>query len=88
MPMEQAKVGATFKELQFCARNAEEALLVVLNACARVTKVRFKIDQPDPTSFGAWFRRIQGQRSGPESALAAKCLSYVDLLRHKILRFI
>jgi hypothetical protein len=36
MPMEQVQL-ATFKEALFQSRNAEEALLVALNACARQT---------------------------------------------------
>jgi uncharacterized protein YjbI with pentapeptide repeats len=78
MPMEQLHV-VPFKEAVFQSRNAEEALLVALNACARVTHRRSTIEQPDPTAFGAWFRRVQGQRTGPESVLAARCLSFLDL---------
>jgi hypothetical protein len=78
MPMELVLV-TPFKEALFHSRNAEETLLVVLNACARVTTSLVKIVQPNPTSFGGWFRRIQGQRSGPESALVARCLSFMDL---------
>jgi uncharacterized protein YjbI with pentapeptide repeats len=78
MPMEQLHV-VPFKEAIFQSRNAEEALLVALNACARVTQQISRIEQPDPTAFGAWFRRIQGQRTGPESVLAAQCLSFLDL---------
>jgi uncharacterized protein YjbI with pentapeptide repeats len=78
MPMEQIQTGP-FRLAQFQARNAEEALIVVLNACARRTARVSEIEMPDPTAFGAWFRRTQGQRSGPESALAADCLSFLDL---------
>jgi len=78
MPMEQLQV-VPFKEAFFQSRNAEEALLAALNACARVTQQLSVIEQPDPTAFGAWFRRVQGQRTGPESVLAARCLSLLDL---------
>ncbi len=78
IPMEHLQFGP-FREALFQSRNAEEALLVALNACARVTEQVSKVEHPDPTAFGAWFRRIQGQRSGPEPALAAKCLSFLDL---------
>lgn len=78
LPMEELQI-TPFKEALFQSRNAEEALLVALNACARVTKQISKIDQPDLTTFGTWFRRIQGQRTGPESVLAADCLSFMDL---------
>lgn len=78
MPMEQLQI-TPFKEALFQSRNAEEALLVALNACGRTTEQVSAIEHADPTAFGAWFRRIQGQRTGPESVLAARCLSYLDL---------
>ncbi len=78
MPMEQLQI-IPFKDAVFQSRNAEEALLVALNACARSTGQVSKLDQTLPTAFGAWFRRIQGQRKGPESVLAAQCLSFLDL---------
>lgn len=78
MPMEQLRLGS-FREGLFQARNAEEALLVALNACAKITERVSVIEHSDPTIFGAWFKRIQGQRSGPPSVLAARCLLYMDL---------
>jgi uncharacterized protein YjbI with pentapeptide repeats len=78
MPMEQLRLGS-FKNALFQSRNAEEALLVALNACAKITERVSAIEHSDPTIFGAWFKRIQGQRSGPRSVLAAQCLSYLDL---------
>jgi uncharacterized protein YjbI with pentapeptide repeats len=78
MPVEQV-VTASFKDALFQSRNAEEALLVALNACARITTRLSAIESSDPTLFGAWFKRIQGQRTGPEPALAAGCLSYLKL---------
>lgn len=78
MPMEQLQIR-TFKDTLFQARNAEEALLVALSACARVTKRVSVLDLPDPAAFGAWFKRIQGQRTSPRSSLAARCLSFLDL---------
>ncbi len=78
MPMEQLQL-ARFEEMLFQSRNSEEALLVVLNACARVTEQVSVIEYPHPTVFGAWFKRIQGQRTGAESILGADCLSFLDL---------
>jgi uncharacterized protein YjbI with pentapeptide repeats len=78
MPMEQLQIGP-FKEALFQSRNAEEGLLAVLNACARSTQRVSEVELPDPTAFGAWFRRIQGQRTGPEPSLAARCLSFLNL---------
>lgn len=78
MPIEQLQLP-TFGEALFESRNAEEALLVMLNACAVITGKVSKIEQHDPTAFGTWFRRIQGQRIGPGSVLAAECLSFLNL---------
>lgn len=78
LPMEQLQLPS-FRDALFQARNAEEALLVALNSCARVTGRVSALVPPDPTAFGAWFRRIQGQRTGPEPSLAARCLSHLDL---------
>ena len=80
MPMEKAGLK-TFSEALYQSRNAEETLLVVMNAAAVVTETVAYIRQPEAqrTAFGAWFRRIQGQRSGSQPALAAKCLSFIGL---------
>jgi hypothetical protein len=67
MPMELIN-PPTFKEATRQARNAEESLLVVLNACARVTKKRSNIAWPRKsestyyTSFGDLLSRLHGQR--------------------------
>jgi uncharacterized protein YjbI with pentapeptide repeats len=45
----------------------------------QVTERQSVIELADPAIFGAWFKRIQGQRTGPESALAADCLSFLSL---------
>jgi uncharacterized protein YjbI with pentapeptide repeats len=78
MPMEQLQV-TPFKAAMFQSRNAEESLLVALNACCRLTEQISLIDQSDATAFGAWFKRIQGQQAVPTSILAAKCMSLLDL---------
>ncbi|HPE63628.1 MAG TPA: pentapeptide repeat-containing protein [Methanothrix sp.] len=78
MPMEQIQIRS-FKKSLYQSRNAEEALLVALNACALVTRQVSPIEQTDPTVFGTWFRRVQGQRTGAESVLAARCLSLLHL---------
>jgi uncharacterized protein YjbI with pentapeptide repeats len=80
MPME--KLGLkTFPEALYQSRNAEEALLVALSATAVVSETVAYIRQPEtqPTAFGAWFRRIQGQRTSRESCLAASSLSFIGL---------
>ena len=78
MPMEQMQ-GSTFRETLFRSRNAEEGLLVLLNACAHVTQSESSVTHEDPTAFGAWFKRIQGQRTSAEPSLAAECLSFMNL---------
>jgi uncharacterized protein YjbI with pentapeptide repeats len=78
MPMERLNLPS-FRVASFQARNSEEALLVIMNACARVTERRSDIEHPEATTFGTWLRRIQGQRSGGESVMAARCLSYLNL---------
>ena len=78
MPMELLQI-TTFSKASFQSRNAEESLLVALNACACQTRRISVIDKLESTSFGAWFRRIQGQRKSAESVLAARCLSSLDL---------
>jgi hypothetical protein len=78
LPMEQLQI-VPFKQAMHQARNAEEALLAALNALARVTGDISEIRPSTPTSFGAWFKRIQGQRTGVQSVLAAGCLSFLNL---------
>ncbi len=75
MPMEQLRI-ASFKEMLFQSRNTEECLLVALNGCSRLSKQLSIIDELEPTTFGAWFRRIQGQRG---TNLVSECLSLLDL---------
>lgn len=71
--------GLTFKEANVWARNAEEALIACINACARVTKERSQIDWLDAVSFGEALKRIQGQRRGPANRLIHSCLSWMQL---------
>ncbi|MEP7341462.1 MAG: pentapeptide repeat-containing protein, partial [Acidobacteriota bacterium] len=78
MPMEQLPI-ATFQDALFQSRNAEESLLIALNSCARMTKQVSTIEHPDQKTFGAWFKRMQGQRASGENVLAAKCMSFLDL---------
>jgi len=79
MPIEKINKIKTFHDALHNSRNSEEALLAALNAAARANKAITKLDHPDATTFGSWFKRIQKQRSGPESCLAASCLSWLDL---------
>jgi uncharacterized protein YjbI with pentapeptide repeats len=77
MPMEQLQI-ATFREAMFQSRNAEEGLLVALNVCAQTIRRRSVIQQPEPTTFGTWLMRIEGQNHGT-SRLARRSLSFLTL---------
>jgi hypothetical protein len=79
LPMEMLAPRTSFREESYMARNAEESLLVCMSACARVTRKISPIIQHELTSFGTWFKRVQGQRKGHDSILAAAHLDYLDL---------
>ncbi|WP_199311695.1 pentapeptide repeat-containing protein [Anabaena subtropica] len=78
MPMELLPEIKNFHQANQQARNAEEALLVVLNACARVTQKISKIEWPTPEAFGTWISRLQGQRVGFDADIL--CLNYMSFL--------
>ncbi|MDZ8140763.1 MAG: pentapeptide repeat-containing protein [Nostoc sp. DedQUE04] len=80
MPMERLTPRPDFQEENRQARNAEEALLAVLNACARVTKTVSKIQWHTPEAFGIWISRLQGQRIDTYAdVFSLNCLSFLDL---------
>ncbi|MBE9243983.1 pentapeptide repeat-containing protein [Microcystis aeruginosa LEGE 00239] len=79
MPMEGLKNRPNFQEEMRQARNAEEALLAVFNACGRVTEEIFPIQWPSPEAFGNWLARLQGQRIDFEPMFVLDCLSFLDL---------
>ncbi|REJ40154.1 MAG: hypothetical protein DWQ54_17540 [Microcystis flos-aquae TF09] len=79
MPMENLTNRPNFQEEMRQARNAEEALLAVFNACGRVTKEIFPIQWPSPEAFGNWLARLQGQRIDFEPMFVLDCLSFLDL---------
>ncbi|AFY99639.1 pentapeptide repeat-containing protein [Calothrix sp. PCC 6303] len=76
MPMEKLDPRPSFQEENRQARNAEEALLVVLNACARVTEKLSEIKWDSPEAFGSWISRLSGQRVGRDIF----CLNYLSFL--------
>jgi hypothetical protein len=78
MPMEKLD-GLTFLQMSQQSRNAEEALLVVLNICAIVTKKVSEIQWKTRESFGEWLSKLQGQRVDFNSTLTFGGLSYLDL---------
>ncbi|MCZ8241924.1 MAG: pentapeptide repeat-containing protein [Microcystis sp. LE19-131.1A] len=78
MPMEKTNCR-NFQEEMRQARNAEEALLALFNACGRVTEEIFPIQWPSPEAFGNWLARLQGQRIDFEPMFVLNCLSFLDL---------
>ncbi|MBD2042668.1 pentapeptide repeat-containing protein [Microcoleus sp. FACHB-672] len=79
MPMERLNPRPEFQEENQQARNAEEALLAVLNSCARITEKISRIEGLSLISFGSLISRIQQQRFGPKNSLIFDCLSFLDL---------
>ncbi|WP_072924619.1 pentapeptide repeat-containing protein [Microcystis aeruginosa] len=79
MPMENLTNCRNFQEEMRQARNAEEALLAVFNACGRVTKEISSIQWPSPEAFGNWLARLQGQRIDNKPMFVLDCLSFLDL---------
>lgn len=80
MPMEELQLP-TFHLANRQARNAEEALLVMLNACARVVSKRATdIAWPQPTSVGDWLARLKGQRDNRKTYnIALDSLSWLNM---------
>jgi uncharacterized protein YjbI with pentapeptide repeats len=78
MPMERLSPRPSFQEENRQARNAEEALLAVLNTCARLTCEISQIQWPSMSAFGSWISRLQGQRTAAVE-VCLNCLSFLDL---------
>ncbi|BAZ01259.1 pentapeptide repeat-containing protein [Tolypothrix tenuis PCC 7101] len=88
MPMEKLQLS-TFQEANWQARNAEEALLGVLNACARATRNVSQIKWPSPEAFGNCVSRLRGQRVDSHihsEIFCLNCLSFLDL-QNSILQY-
>ncbi|MFW5664614.1 MAG: pentapeptide repeat-containing protein [Coleofasciculus sp.] len=78
MPMEKLEPRPNFQEENRQARNAEEALLAVLNSCARLTEKCSEIKWHSEDAFGTWISRLQGQRIDKD-VFCLSCLSFLDL---------
>jgi uncharacterized protein YjbI with pentapeptide repeats len=78
LPMELINFP-TFKEATRQARNAEEALMVVLYACAHVTEKRSNIAWPEPVSFGELLSRLQGKHLSLTGTFISKFLGFLNL---------
>lgn len=75
MPMENLQLN-TFQEECILARNAEEALIVLLSACSSFTKKITKINWPDPDSFMLLYKRLVCKKG---NVFAIKNLKFIDL---------
>ncbi|MFM2314059.1 MAG: hypothetical protein RLZZ04_3335 [Cyanobacteriota bacterium] len=81
MPLEGLEPRPNFQEEKRQARNAEESLLAVLNACARTTQEISKINGNLTFVFGSWIASLQPQRFAIGNTLAFHCLSFLNLER-------
>ena len=80
MPMEKLTSPTDFATRSLWARNSEEALLLVLNACAIITQTVSVIRWPNADSFSTWLKRLQSQKKHREGSItAASGLSFLDL---------
>ncbi|MDY6940090.1 MAG: pentapeptide repeat-containing protein [Cyanobacteriota bacterium] len=79
MPMELLDPRPSYYEESRLARNAEEALLAILNLCARFTQTLSQIQWPSPEVFGAWMSRLKSQRTGSHRDILLECLSFLNL---------
>ena len=81
LPMEKLDPRPNYQEEKRQARNAEESLLVVLNACARTTKEISQINWHFPEAFGSWVASLQPQGKDGENVLAFQCFSFLNFER-------
>ena len=71
-------LGGASNKIAAWARNAEEALLICLYACASVTMKKSRINWSRDTSAGEWLRRLIGQRVEGLDHLTLDCLALLD----------
>ena len=79
MPMEHLTPRKSFYEETVMSRNAEEALLVILNICAEKTNCISKINWPKSSSASAWLTKLIVQGGDLKNIFVKKCLSFLDL---------
>ena len=78
MPAERLSPRPSFHVECRMASNAEENLLIMLNACARATRSQSNINWPDKFSAGNMLGRLVKQRRFSE-ILVLRCLSFLNL---------
>ncbi|MBW4691847.1 MAG: pentapeptide repeat-containing protein [Lyngbya sp. HA4199-MV5] len=79
MSMERLNPRPDFHEENRQAINAEEALLAVLNACARSTDTISNVQWISDEALGAWILRLQGPRPAIAVAPVVQYLSLMGL---------
>ncbi len=80
MPMERQDPRPSYKEECRQSRNAEEALLIVLSACARHTKEISNIPwQSEEYSFARWLSRLKNQIEENDKIIVNQCLAWLNL---------
>ncbi len=77
MPMKALDLP-DYKSMLVQARNAEESMLMTLNATALQNKERSNIDWPDSGAAGGWLMQLQGQRIDRKNSLAHFGLSWMN----------
>jgi uncharacterized protein YjbI with pentapeptide repeats/energy-coupling factor transporter ATP-binding protein EcfA2 len=85
MPMERLTPRLNYQAECHQARNAEEALLVILSSCSMKTEQLSKIDWGLPKALGRWLDRLRGQQVDRDMPLAFSCLIMSDLYQCNLL---
>jgi uncharacterized protein YjbI with pentapeptide repeats len=78
MPMEKL-IPTTFQQQMLLARNCEEALLVSMGQCARITEEISPIEHPNESAFSNWYNRVHGQNPALDVTLTCKNLRLLNL---------
>ncbi|ELS03210.1 putative low-complexity protein [Xenococcus sp. PCC 7305] len=86
MPMEKLDPRPPYQEECRQGRNAEEALLVVVNASARSTQERSNINWRSEYSFGKWLSRLQNHTADDDKIIINQCLNWLNLYRANLYR--
>ena len=86
MPMERVNPRPDYKEECRQGRNAEEALLVVVNACAMHSKERSNINWQSEYSFVKWLSRLQNHDADDEQIIVNQCLNWLNFEKANLYR--
>ena len=79
MPMETIDSRPSYREECRQSRNAEEALLVILSACAKYTQEISNIPLQSEYSFRRWLARLRNSTVEQE-IIVTRCLNGLDLI--------